>query len=290
MMGFSSWVKPHLRPIGRVPVLGRGLVLLYRLLSNIKVLTRTAWYFLFWLIRSREYTNLTYRLTQRNEAHLACFVAEVTGITFVHARQYLNELNNDVALTTHIQDCITNSEDGCFADLDVRFGRRSGWYAIVRALKPRIVVETGIDKGLGACVLTAALLRNAEEGKPGYYYGTDINPKAGYLLQGRYAQAGQILYGDSIQSLKELPETIDLFINDSDHSAEYEAREYETVEIKLSRQAVVLGDNAHLTDALLRFSIRTGRSFLYFQEKPQDHWYPGDGIGIAFHRISSDLL
>ena len=256
-------------------------------MSGIEAATRPARYFLTWLIRSREYTNFTYHLTQRNKAHLACFVAEVTGITYERARQYMNELDNDVVLKTHIQEYIAKSKDACFADLDVRFGRRSGWYAFVRAVKPRIIVETGVDKGLGSCVLTAALLRNAEEGQPGYYYGTDINPRAGYLLQGRYAQFGRILYEDSVESLKKLTEIIDVFINDSDHSVEYEAGEYRAVENKLSHQALVLGDNAYLTDQLLKFAIRTGRSFLYFQEKPKDHWHPGGGIGVAFRRASS---
>ena len=157
----------------------------------------------------------------------------------------------------------------------------------MRAVKPRIIVETGVDKVVGSYVLPAALLRNAEEGQPGYYYGTDINPRAGYLLQGRCAQFGRILFGDSVESLKKLTKIIDVFINDSDHSVEYEAREYRAVENKLSHQAVVLGDNAYLTDQLLKFTIRTERSFLFFQEKPKDHWQPGGGIGVAFRRATS---
>lgn len=47
----------------------------------------------------------------------------------------------------------------------------------------------------------------------GKYYGTDINPKAGYLLSGSYKEFSNILYGDSIESLASLDETIDLFIS-----------------------------------------------------------------------------
>jgi len=52
---------------------------------------------------------------------------------------------------------------------------------------------------------------------------------------------GKILYGDSITSLKTLSEPIDLFINDSDHSAEYEAREYQVIEPLLSEDALSPG-------------------------------------------------
>ena len=30
------------------------------------------------------------------------------------------------------------------------------------------------------------------------------------------------------------------------------------------------------------FAERIGKSFLYFQDQPMDHWWPGDGIGAAF--------
>jgi hypothetical protein len=81
-----------------------------------------------------------------------------------------------------------------------------------------------------------------------------------------------------------LPGPVDLFINDSDHSAEYEAREYEAIAPLLSENAVILGDNAHVTDKLARFSREQGRNFLMFNERPKDHWYPGAGIGISFPR------
>jgi predicted O-methyltransferase YrrM len=167
-------------------------------------------------------------------------------------------------------------------DLMSPFGRRLGWYAVARAIKPGTVVETGVERGHGAVILCAALMRNATEGHPGRYYGTDINPEAGYLLTEPYSAMGNILYGDSIESLKALDGTIDLFINDSDHSAEYEYREYHTVAHKLSPGAIILGDNAHVTDSLALFARETGRRFIFFREEPKNHWYPGAGIGISF--------
>jgi predicted O-methyltransferase YrrM len=100
-------------------------------------------------------------------------------------------------------------------------------------------------------------------------------------LSGRYARFGRILTGDSIECLKRV-ERIDLFVQDSDHSADYEAREYETIESRLCEGAVVLSDNAHVTDALLQFGRRTGRRYLFFAERPANHWYRGSGIGALF--------
>jgi predicted O-methyltransferase YrrM len=152
-------------------------------------------------------------------------------------------------------------------------------------MKPKVVVETGVDKGLGSVVLCAALLRNRNDGEPGRYYGTDLNPAAGYLLSGKYAETGEILYGDSIESLRALGDPIDLFINDSDHSAEYEAAEYETIKDNLSPSAVILGDNSHVTDKLFQFSRHNGRQFIFWEEEPINHWYPGGGIGFSFPNL-----
>jgi hypothetical protein len=264
------------------PILGRVVAFAYRVKTGLPQSLTPFRRFLRWLATSNEHTNYTYDLSTSNRRHLAAFVAHVSGSSYRTALGYIDELDRDQALRQHVRNIIRNHEDGRFADADIRFGRRLGWYALIRILKPRVVVETGVDKGLGACVITAALMRNASEGDAGRYFGTDINPRKGYLLTGEYARHGQILYGDSIESLRALTDPIDLFINDSDHSAQYEAREYETIESKLSERAVVLGDNANITDELLKFAERTGRQFLYFAEEPKDHWYRGDGIGAAF--------
>jgi predicted O-methyltransferase YrrM len=235
-----------------------------------------------WLISSRESTNFTYDLTARNRQYLAAMIAYVCAVPHQAILGYIDELEQDRELQAHIRTATLASQRAFSADPVARYGRRLGWYALARALKPKLIVETGGDKGLGSCVLTAALRRNAAEGAPGYYYGTDINPQAGYLLSGAYKAHGEILYGDSIQSLQRIAKPIDLFINDSDHSAAYEAQEYLTVAAKLGKQAIVLGDNAHASEELFKFATASGRRFLFFQEQPADHWYPGGGIGIAF--------
>ena len=239
---------------------------------------------LSWLFKSKETTNFTYELTVNNERYLAFLTADVTGKPYEEIMHYIREIKEDTKLKEHIKDTTKKSDYAFIADAEARFGRRVGWYAFVRATKPKIVVETGVDKGLGSCVLTSALMKNKEEGYEGYYYGTDINPKAGYLLSGDYKGFGEILYGDSIESLNNLNRTIDIFINDSDHSPDYEAKEYEVVADKLATSGIILGDNSHVTDKLFEFALATNRHFIFFQEKPLKHWYPGAGIGIAFRR------
>jgi predicted O-methyltransferase YrrM len=268
----------------RTPLLGYLLLIVIRAKTAFGYFHRPLFNIVKWLFNSKETTNFTYNLEENNKRYLASLIADIVNIKFSKAMEYIKEIEKDAELKSHIENATAKSHWNFMADREVRFGRRVGWYAFARAIKPRIIVETGVDKGLGACVITAALKRNKKEGYEGKYYGTDINPKAGYLLSGVYADFGSILYGDSIESLKKLDGAIDLFINDSDHSADYEGEEYETIANKLSIHAIILGDNSHCTNKLFNFSLKTNRHFIFFQEKPLEHWYPGGGIGISFKR------
>jgi hypothetical protein len=269
------------RSIVRTPFVGRFALFVHRTRTALRYYYAPLFNLVKWLIHSNEHTNLTYNLEQKNKRYLAALIANLLGSDFSTILGYMEEAEGDPELKRHIEDATAASPFASLADREIRFGRRLGWYAFVRAMKPQVVIETGVDKGLGSCLLCAALMRNSEEGHEGRYFGTDINPDAGYLLSGKYSQYGRILYGDSIESLRSLNTQVDLFINDSEHSAEYEGREYEIIAPKLSEQAIVLGDNSHATDKLLDFSLNQGRRFFFFAEKPSDHWYPGGGIGIS---------
>ena len=238
------------------------------------------------LLTSAEYTNFTYDLWSTSKKYLAHTTAMATRSTPDKIQTYIEEAEQDETLHQHIINMTAALPDHVRAgsDDEIRFGRRLGWYAVVRAIKPKFVVETGLDKGLGAVLLCAALKRNSEDGKPGRYLGTDINPAAGYLLAPPYDEFGEIAFGDSLESLAKITDDIDVFVNDSDHSEDYEAAEYACVAPRLSEGAVVIGDNAHTTSKLVDFAEESGRQFLYWQEKPAGHWYPGGGIGFAFQQ------
>jgi predicted O-methyltransferase YrrM len=224
-------------------------------------------------------------VTDTNVSYLAHTISVVTGIEPSTAKAYLHEIQTDDSLKQHVLARTAASTMRHSSDPTCHFGRRIGWYAFARILKPRLIVETGVERGHGALVLCSALLRNKAEGYDGWYMGTDKDPHAGFLFTKPYSDCGEILYGDSIESLKQLSD-IDLLINDSDHSPEYEYREYLTVGDNLTPRAVILGDNAHFSDSLQRFSAERNRHFLFFHESPRDHWYPGAGIGISFPKAA----
>ena len=273
----SNWK----RTLVRTPFIGQVALILYRTGLALSYYRTPLFNLIKWLFHSNEHTNLTYSLEHNNKRYLASLIAQLVDSDYETILGYMDEAEQDTDLERHIKDTTAASPFSSTADQEVRFGRRLGWYAFVRVMKPKIVIETGVDKGLGACLISAALMRNKDDGYEGRYFGTDINPNAGYLLSGKYAEHGQILYGDSVETLRLFNSNVDLFINDSDHSADYEEQEYETIAPKLSERAIVLGDNSRVTDKLLNFSLQRGRRFIFFAEQPLDHWYPGGGIGIS---------
>lgn len=236
-----------------------------------------------WLLTSREHHNYTYDLTKLSRHHLAWFVSVVCDIPVKQVRAYLDEIESDDTLRQHIQQATAGAARRGLADRQVRYARRIGWYAIVRATRPAHVVETGVDKGLGSCVLAAALLRNAADGHPGRVTSLDINPEAGYLARtAPWSEVVDLVIGDSIASIAALDRPVDLFLHDSDHSRAHERREFEAVESRLAPNALLLTDNVTATNVLAEHAERTGRRFLAYRETPANHWYPGDGIGVAW--------
>lgn len=231
-----------------------------------------------WLATSREHHNYTYELTPRNVEHLSWWVATITGAPVADCRRWIWEVNEDQALHEHVRRMTRASDRRGLADAEVRIGRRSGWYAIVRALQPDHVVETGTDKGLGSVVLAAALLRNGQ----GRLTTMDVNPAAGYLVTGPYAEVTNTIIEDSLHSLATAVSDVGVFIHDSDHTSRHESAELEAVAPNLAPGACILSDNAHETDSLLTWADQTNRRFLYFQEEPRAHWYRGAGIGAAW--------
>jgi len=235
-----------------------------------------------WAFTSKEHYNHTYHLTELNLQYLASYVAVISGHKVSEIQNYIRELEQDEALRALLRERTLASPDRHNSDVEPRYGRRLGWYALVRATKPRVIVETGVDRGLGTAVIAAALMRNAKEGYAGLVYATDIVPTCGHLFAESYKSYGKILLGDSVELLKKFPEPVDIFLHDSDHRPEYEWAEFLAIEPRLHPGSIVMSDNSQQTSKMFEFAERIGKSFLYFQDQPKGHWWPGDGIGAAF--------
>jgi methyltransferase family protein len=230
-----------------------------------------------WLVHGRETTNFTYDLEALNRDQLCWFVSAVTGAKIGQVRAWMQELDDDKHLAGQmIQQLSSNPRRGVCAK-EAHWARRYGWYALVRAAQPELIVETGTHLGLGSCAIAAALLRNGH----GRLTTIDIDPQAGYLIVEPWANVIDRHTGSSIEVLAGLTD-VDMFLHDSLHTYDYETEELTTVEPNLRPNAIILSDNAHDSSALSDWAERNGRHYLFFKEQPLDHWWPGDGIGAAW--------
>src|SRR5436853_2831331 len=271
-----------LRRFLKFTALGRVALIPIRLLGALPYAFRQIGLILRWAFTSKEHYNHTYHLTPLSRAYLISYTAVICGHPESEIETYFVELEEDEELRRSLVERALASPDRHNSDIEPRYGRRLGWYALVRATKPRVMVETGVDRGLGTVVIAAALRRNAKDGAPGMLYATDIVPACGHLMSDTYRQFAKILIGDSVEALKKFQHPVDIFIYDSDHRAEYEWAELVAIEPRLHSGSITMSDNSQQTAKLLEFSKRIDRSFLYFQDQPLNHWWPGDGIGAAF--------
>jgi len=255
---------------------------LYRFYLGLTYIYPKIKYFIKWLIKSKETTNFTYRLNQNNYKYLINFIASITNTDYYLVKNYFDEIENDKKFFKSLSDIIQNSKFNYKTDLEIRLCRRVSWYALIRILKPKVVTESGIDKGLGSSICSYALSKNSEEGFPGKYYGIDVNPDAGFMLYSELKKYSEILIGDSISILKTFNRKIDIHICDSHQSKNYELQEYEVIFNKMNGNSIIISDNAHGNDALLQFALKNNKMFKYFHEIPESHFYGGEGMGFLF--------
>jgi hypothetical protein len=155
-----------------------------------------------WAFKSKEFHSYTYNLTPFNTEYLLQNISIVSHLPYSQIETYYNEISNNEELKKQISEKIENSEYRFFKDKKIELGNRFIHYCLVRANKPKVVVESGIEIGYTSILLCEALLKNIEEGFTGKYYGLDIDPKAGYLIQDkRYSAIAEIIIGDSVKSL-----------------------------------------------------------------------------------------
>lgn len=229
-----------------------------------------------WLFSISEFTNYNYDLTKVSKDNLISFISYITGNKHDVTKQYFDEIESDIKFLSYLQLRISLLKRKNELPRKIFFARRLGWYALVRILKPEVVVETGTDKGLGTLVIAQALKRNGS----GVIYTLDKDPFAGALIDEEYWENIKILRGDSLQNLTTI-KNVDIFIHDSDHSFDHETAEYESIAQNLTSKAIVLSDNSEHNSALLEWSTRNNRNFVSFKETPKNHWYSGDGIGFS---------
>jgi hypothetical protein len=117
-----------------------------------------------WARSHTEESNFLYAMTPASRLYLSHVLSIIFRVEPATVRSLFAEIESDQDFRSHVETRLRELIPGVGV---IDIGRRLGWYAAARLLKPKVIVETGVDYGLGSCVMCAALLRNASEGHPG---------------------------------------------------------------------------------------------------------------------------
>ena len=276
-------MKTNLRRRVASSPFGRGAALPTRTMAVARYDARLIGRSIDWLVHERERHNFSYDLEDRNLEQLAWFVAAVTGAEIGQVRAWMEELEKDEDLIKALTERLSANPFRSVQPTEPHWGRRAGWYALIRATEPELVVETGTHMGLGSCIIAAALLRNGH----GRLTTIDVDSDSGYLITEPWASVVDSRIGSSVDELASLRD-VGMFLHDSLFTYDFETAELAAVAPNLLPGAIVLSDNARCNpgvSALSDWAERTGRHYLYFKEQPRDHWWPGDGVGAAWAQV-----
>jgi hypothetical protein len=230
------------------------------------------------LITSREMDNFTYEIA--NVPELVTFLAEALGRPRDEVTRAVAELEGDRELEAWLGASLAGRPD---RNPRMPYGRRIGWYALVRLTRPSLVVETGVHDGLGSTVLLRALDRNAADGVCGELTSFDTRPDVGWLIPDVLRERHRLVIGDALEHLVPVVNgrEVGLFIHDSDHRYEHETAELELITPLMGPRGLLASDNAHAVTALADHCAKRGLDFRFWREIPRGHFYPGAGIGLG---------
>jgi len=269
------------RLVRRIRRTARSLSAKARLVQTYGGLRRAPRSAIRYVLFDRELTNFTYDIANLSE--LAATLGSALDVPPASIASFIDELASDSQVSAELATRLASRRD---RNRRMPFGRRLGWYAIVRVRKPKLVVETGIHDGLGSTAILQALHRNALEGIDGRLVSMDVNAESGWLIPDRLRDRLEVRIGRSLDVIPEVlkTSTVDVFIHDSDHRYEYELDEYRAIRELAAPAIVYMSDNAHATRALRDFAADEGLAFTFWKEAPVGHFVDGAGIGLALRQ------
>jgi predicted O-methyltransferase YrrM len=169
-------------------------------------------------------------------------------------------------------------------------------YWLVRRVKPRTIVQTGVCNGLSAAFMMLGLVKNGPEGSlhvidlppvfnpddpawivEGKVYGVVIpeGKSSGWLVPDAYRDRFEVWNGDAKDLLPKMVdkvESIDFFYHDSDHTYNHMMFEFHQAKRKLSKGGLVVGDDVSWNASVWDFADEFGVPSYNFK----------GAVGVAF--------
>ena len=189
------------------------------------------------------------------------FLARITGERVSRIRQFIGEPAGTPEFLRHVHECEKTFRTTSIESADLYAKKVLLQYAIVRALKPETILETGVANGVSSAHVLLALHKNQRGTLHSIEIGDSTYLPAGRepgwvvpeWLRGRWryhlGDATQILP----QLLRELP-ALDLFTHDSLHTYEHMKFEFEQAFPFLRSGGILIADDALWNEAFWDFA------------------------------------
>jgi predicted O-methyltransferase YrrM len=182
------------------------------------------------------------------------------GLPPREVRHFLGESYANSRFVQHIRD-VTREHLAGPRTAEIHAKKVLLQYAIVRGLRPRVVVETGVANGVSSLYLLEALHRNGS----GRLFSIDLGDDSvcpdgravGWAVPPWLTERWELRLGDARKVLAPLlaqQGPIDLFIHDSLHTAEHMLFEFTTAWPYLRPGGILVADDATWNEAFAVFT------------------------------------
>ena len=204
--------------------------------------------------------NLSYSISSSQD--YIGFVAELFDLNEEEVKNYLPNSDSRRILS----QVLLKSMSAGLMRRPLSFKESLSLYLIIRILKPKIIVETGVGTGRS----TAFILQALEDNNRGYLYSIDLNPGSGSAIPDHLKYRWFFILGESrdvLPYLLSLLKRIDIFLHDSSHTYENMTFEFENAWRFLVKGGVLLADNVDWNTAFKDFCIKYNLSPVCLSKK-----------------------
>ena len=221
------------------------------------------------------------KIEKELRANILTFVKNLTGADEAEIKKYITEIISDKKLENSLatKSNFGDGEKPFSYKIAVDMASRLALYVLCRAMKPDVVVETGVASGTSSSYILRGLDRNAQgklysidvpwytvtqNWKGAFVDGVKTNPiemQSGWIIPDYLRDRWELTMGltsEKLPALLKKTGKVDLFFHDSEHSYENMAREFKTIWPGLRKKGVMLVHNVEKTPAFAEFEEKVG--------------------------------
>jgi predicted O-methyltransferase YrrM len=234
-----------------------------------------------YILLDPEVESYSYRVA--NLEGMLATISEATGVPTALLHRYAAEPDADPEL----RGALTRRLRWRF-DVKHRpeLANRLGWYVLIRALRPGLVVETGIYQGLGSLALLSALEHNQGDGSPGELMSFDLSEDAGSFVDRSRHPDWKLILGSTTETLQPAVSgrKVGALFQDSDHSEQVQRLEFGAALANMASTLVLVDASGGQSPVLEELSRELGGDYRRVRLGAADHWYQHGELTFSVFR------